>query len=99
VIDVHDHYRQGTLGLERHWKTYTWWHKLFCTIAGVVYTDCYFAYRYDFLSAGVEHREMLEYEEFLGELATSMIFNELDGVHGEYLLRNTKESWMKTPQW
>jgi len=90
VIDVHDHYRQGTLALERHWKTHNWWHRLFCTVAGVVYTDCFFAYRHDFLSSGADTNAMMEYEEFLGTLASSMIFNELDMFHKDYLLRNIK---------
>jgi len=90
VIDVHVHSRQGTLALERHWKTYCWWHRLFCTIVGVVYTDSFFAYRQDFLSSGADTNAMMEYEEFLGTLASSMIFNELDMFHKDYLLRNIK---------
>jgi len=90
VIDVHDHYRQGTLALERHWKTHNWWHRLFCTVAGVVYTDCFFAYRHDFLSSGADTNAMMEYEEFLGTLASSMIFNGLDMFLKDCLLRNIK---------
>jgi hypothetical protein len=40
VIDVHDHYRQGTLHMEGAWHTKTWWHRIFCTMLGVTITDC-----------------------------------------------------------
>lgn len=36
VIDLHDHLRQGSLGLEKAWKTKTWWPGIFATIFGVV---------------------------------------------------------------
>lgn len=45
LVDIHDHYRQGTLGLERRWKTNAWGFRLFCTVLGIAYTDCYLAYR------------------------------------------------------
>jgi len=92
VIDVHVHYRQGTLALERHWKTYCWRHRLFCTIVGVVYTDSFFAYRQDFLSSGADTTTMMGYETFLGTLASSMIFNNLDMSPTEFRCAITKES-------
>lgn len=93
VIDVHDHYRQGILELERHWKTNVWWHRFFITILGIVYTDCFFAYRKDFLAYGDIRREFLEYEDFLDQLSSSMIFNDLDtfGTHEYGQRRETAE--------
>lgn len=44
AIDVHDHYRQGILECERNFPTKTWWIRIFTTIMGMIYTDCYFAY-------------------------------------------------------
>ena len=32
TIDVHDHYRQGSLALERHWITRKWFHSFFRTM-------------------------------------------------------------------
>jgi hypothetical protein len=29
AIDVHNHYRQGSLAFERQWYTHSWWHNLF----------------------------------------------------------------------
>ena len=46
AIDRHDAYRQGQLSMERTCGTRTWWHRLFATILGVIFTDCYFAYDY-----------------------------------------------------
>lgn len=43
-IDVHDHYRQGGLELERHWRTHKWVHRAFATVLGMVETDAYLAY-------------------------------------------------------
>ena len=75
-IDVHDHYRQGILGLERHWHTTVWWHRLLATILGVIFTDSFFAYRMDHRKAnGNMETTMMSYEDFLGELCHSMINN------------------------
>jgi hypothetical protein len=34
LTDVHDHYRQGSLGMEMYWPTKQWWHRIFSTIFG-----------------------------------------------------------------
>lgn len=78
VIDVHDHYRQGTLALEEHWKTYTWWHRLFSTIMGIIYTNAYFYYRNDYMKQHHNDKDMKSYEDFLGELAYEMVHNKYD---------------------
>lgn len=74
VIDVHDHYRQGSLRLEEAWKTNTWWHRIFATVFGVILTDCYFAYKFH---EEKHHRIVLEYHIFLGQLCKQLIFNPL----------------------
>ena len=48
AIDIHDHYRQGIFNIEEHWKTHTWWHRIFATIMGIIYTNAYFYYRFDY---------------------------------------------------
>lgn len=71
-VDVHDHLRQGSLCLEEVWRTQIWWHRLFTTMLGVVFTDCYLAYRY------IErkyHREPDELSFFMGKLAYRLINN------------------------
>jgi hypothetical protein len=43
-IDVHNHYRQGTLALEAHWTT-RWDWRFFGTFLGVVEVDACVAYK------------------------------------------------------
>ena len=81
VIDVHDHFRQGILALEEYWKTINWWHRLFATIMGMIYTNAYFYYRYDYNHAQNNPDGILSYEEFLGKLAFWMIHNELNSTN------------------
>jgi hypothetical protein len=71
-VDQHNHYRQGSLRMEEAWKTLTWWHRLVATILGIIFTDCYLAYKHNELKY---HRNVLTYDEFLGKLAYSLIFN------------------------
>ncbi|POM58709.1 Integrase catalytic core protein [Phytophthora palmivora] len=47
TVDVHDHYRQGSLEIEREWLTHSWAHKIFGTVLGMVVVDSYLAYRYE----------------------------------------------------
>lgn len=73
-IDVHDHYRQGSLAFERTWSTKTWWHRLFMTIFGMICTDAYFAYRLEWSNRNYGDRTgMLTYKEFLHRLAYQLI--------------------------
>ena len=71
-VDQHDHYRQGSLRMEEVWKTQIWWHRLVATILGIIFTDCYLAYKYNELKY---NRNVQSYDEFLGKLAYSLIFN------------------------
>jgi Transposase IS4 len=73
-IDVHDHYRQGSLAFERTWSTKTWWHRLFMTIFGMICTDAYFAYRLEWTNRNDGDRTgMLTYKDFLYRLAFQLI--------------------------
>lgn len=75
-IDVHDHYRQGSLALERNWGTKTWWHRLLATLFGMVCTDAFLAYRLE-----TRNRQMggevglICYKDFLHRLAYQLIHN------------------------
>jgi hypothetical protein len=79
VVDVHDHYRQGTLNIEEYWKTTTWWHRILATLLGMIFTDAYLAYSMDYKAAHSGNvsmlKKMLCFEDFLGRLAHQMIFN------------------------
>ena len=43
-IDVHDHFRQGLLGIERLWHTHRWEIRLFSTLLVV---NAYMLYKYE----------------------------------------------------
>jgi hypothetical protein len=76
TIDVHDHYRQGSLALEMHNKTHKWWHRNFTSLLGVIVTDAFFMYRLDYLRAhhGSSHG-MDSFFDWVGKLAHQLIFD------------------------
>lgn len=45
-IDDHNHLRQSSLALERHWKTQGCWFRLLCTICGMCATDLFLATKF-----------------------------------------------------
>ena len=45
-VDVHNHYRQGLIGVEEVWGTTTWWHRIEATVLGMITTDAYLAIRH-----------------------------------------------------
>jgi hypothetical protein len=70
TIDIHNHYRQGGLGLERSIQTQTWWMRVFCTILGIIETDAYVAYiRFS------PHGRDMTHREFTAQLARAMLAN------------------------
>ena len=73
TIDVHDHFRQGSLGMERAWLTHSWWHRLFATLFAMTFFDSFLGYRHETLEA---HGNPVELNEFIGKLAYQLIFNE-----------------------
>ena len=75
AIDVHDHYRQGSLAFERHWITRKWYHSFFRTIFGVIITNAFLMYRYEQNSVpSVDpNKDDDDFSTFLGKLAFQMI--------------------------
>jgi hypothetical protein len=65
-IDVHDHYRQGSLEMERLWATRNWTHRIFTTILGVCIVDAFLAYEYEATS---NHRQPEDFTFFCGRLS------------------------------
>lgn len=55
TIDVHDHYRQGSLALEEGWKTQPWWHRIFAKLFGCIITDCFLAHRISQMRKGADY--------------------------------------------
>lgn len=80
TIDVHDHYRQNTLGLERHWRTHKRWHRVFATLLGVIVTDAYFMYRLEYQKLCGSDLNILSYEDWVSELASDLIYNTEDKI-------------------
>ena len=46
VIDIHNHYGQSLLAIEKVWKVADWWKRLFQFILRVSVVNSYLAYRY-----------------------------------------------------
>jgi len=92
VIDIHDHYRQGILALEIYNKTKTWWHRVMSTVLGMIFTDAYFMYRYEYLLTHLDLDGIETFEEWLGKLAFQMINNPyLEGSSSRHGRRSSSE--------
>ena len=74
AIDVHDHYRQGSLQMEKHFHTYRWWFRMFTTVLGIVVTNAYLHYKYENDSDGVLAlaRGTMSIMEFVGRSAKEL---------------------------
>ena len=69
-IDIHNHYRQGSLALEKVWSTQRWWHRIFATLLGIIETNSYLAWkRWKPQAADLSHRD------FVAQLALQLIKN------------------------
>jgi hypothetical protein len=74
AIDIHDHYRQGILAIERSWKTHKWWKRVFGTLLGVAVTNSFFMYRLEFkFFNGGSDIGMLTFLEFCDRLTQELI--------------------------
>lgn len=90
AIDVHDHYRQGSLGMEMYWPTKTWWHRLFSTIFGMICTDSYLAYCHEFKMAHPHGMgTKLRFDDFLGHVAFNLIKGPFADLSEGISLRNS----------
>ena len=71
-VDIHDHYRQGSLEMERNWVTKKWYHRIFTTVFGICVVDAFFAYKYE---CQMSAEEAQGFTDFLCRLAHQLIFN------------------------
>ena len=76
AIDVHNHFRQGSLSLETALRTNRWDIRLFSTILGMATVDAYLAYSYFRSSSETQHENMTK---FLRPLVTALVNNDLGG--------------------
>jgi hypothetical protein len=76
TIDVHDHYRQGNLEIERTWVTRIWWKRLFGTLLGVIVTNSFLMYKYEFKKHNFNTTsDMMNFFEFVDVLVLQLIKN------------------------
>jgi len=84
-VDIHDHLRQGSLGLERTWITRRWYVRLFATVLGICVVDAFYAHAYEH-----EHEQM-DFTTFCKKLTYELVKNDYDGVR-RVLRREEDES-------
>lgn len=73
-VDVHDHYRQGSLEMERQWVTRNWVHRVFSTVLGVCIVDAYFAFAHE---RRINHDTPADFTYFCGRLSRELVENDL----------------------
>jgi hypothetical protein len=71
ATDIHNHLRQGGLGLERAWGTHTWWHRPIATLLGIIEVDAFLAFR---LFCGGNPNE--KHSLFTGNLVWQLLHND-----------------------
>ena len=81
AIDVHDHYRQCSLAIEREWITHTWWHRTFGTIFGICVVDAYLAYRYESDKDFLASTEVVDFATFMDLLAHQLMMTTTSMYH------------------
>lgn len=73
TIDIHNHYRQGGLQLERRWHTHTWWHRNFATLIGICETKKKTVTNVlKFQNALINHRNVLYQQVYIGYGSTEI---------------------------
>ena len=95
-IDVHDHYRQGCLGMEREWYTHCWWHRVFGTVFGMIVVDAYLAYKYETERSYQAPESQADFNTFIDKLAHQLIFNLYLDSGTRVRTRETLEDYSET---
>jgi hypothetical protein len=75
-IDIHDHYRQGSLRFHENWPTKTWWHRFYSNILGMIISDAYFMYIAEWKKYTNEDKSIAEpydYSSFIDRLSYDMV--------------------------
>ena len=74
-IDIHDHIRQGLLEMERLWLCKNCYPRIFQTILAVTIVNAYLGHQWECIDAGKNEDQIINFEDFAGQLAYQMIFN------------------------
>ena len=76
VIDIENHRRQGILQVEKYWLTKSWWVRCFATVGiGMCVVDAYLLYKCEWESYHQDEGEVIDFLQYAGQLAHSLIFN------------------------
>ena len=67
AIDVHNHYRQGSIWLERVWTTAIWWHRVFATLFTICVVDAFRGYNLE------KPDQPITLKDFVSDLAFELI--------------------------
>ena len=101
AVDIHNHYRQGSLAFERNWKTKKFRLRFFMTLLGVCITNSSLMYDLEYMrsqSTGFsnsnnenDQEEKLDFTNFLNKLAYQMIFNDKDVSSNSSSIKQAKK--------
>lgn len=69
AIDVHNHFRQGSIGLEHVWKTTKWYHRLFSTLFTTCVVDAFKGYNLE------KNQNPLSLRDFITQLSLELILS------------------------
>ena len=103
-IDIHNHVRTGSMGLEDAWQTKNYIHRQFAGVLGFVFSNAYLAMRYfygkrmSFKLTNGDHskfkillvNQLLSYEGYAGEIVKNPVKEVRKEVHNLVRLDNTK---------
>jgi hypothetical protein len=79
AIDIHDHYRQGSLALQDYWQTKSWVMRMWSTVLGMIITDAYLMFRHDYsIATRGDMKKCKDFLIFVDELAYDLIHNDID---------------------
>jgi hypothetical protein len=84
-VDFNGRPRQGELNLEVSWGVQRCWLRVFTTVLGVIFTDCYLAWRLEngrlpTTNTANEDDYKAHFHGFVAALAADLIWNTVDGV-------------------
>lgn len=76
IIDIHDHFRQGSINMGENVKSLSWWHNFTKEFMAIIYTQAFIAYRYEYKHHMFHSENQMNFTRFLDRLAYEMIHNE-----------------------
>ena len=86
----HNHYREGSLAIERMWVTKSWYLRMLDSYLGIIVTSTYFAYRYEMnTNPYCISKHMNYYGEMVEKLSDMLISNRF--LDDTVSLRNINE--------